>query len=47
MPMQPYMLDPEVEAMPMNKLKELQNKRLQNVVIRCYEKMDMYREKFE
>lgn len=44
---QPYMLDPEVEAMPRDKLMDLQNQRLRNVVKRCYEKVDMYREKFK
>jgi len=42
-----YMLDPELESIPRDRLRELQDQRLRNVVKRCYEKMDMYREKFE
>jgi len=42
-----YMLDPELETMPRRRLRELQDKRLRNVVQRCYENMEMYREKFK
>lgn len=42
-----YMFDPEVETMPRDQLRELQDQRLRNVVKRCYENMAMYREKFE
>ncbi|MCP4669213.1 MAG: phenylacetate--CoA ligase, partial [Deltaproteobacteria bacterium] len=42
-----YMLEPEIEAMSRGQLRELQDQRLRNVVKRCYEKMDMYREKFK
>jgi len=41
------MLDPELETMPRDRLRELQNQRLRNVARRCYEKMEMYREKFK
>jgi phenylacetate-CoA ligase len=41
------MLDPAVEAMPKGQLKELQNQRLRRIVKRCYENVEMYRQKFK
>jgi len=44
---EPYMLDPVVEAMPKDQLKELQNQRLRRIVKYCYENVEMYRKKFK
>ncbi len=44
---QPYMLDPAVEAMPRDRLRELQDRRLRRMVERCYQQVEMYREKFD
>jgi phenylacetate-CoA ligase len=42
-----YMLEPEIETMSRDRLKELQDRRLRNAVRRCYEKMQLYKDKFE
>ncbi|MBU0515516.1 MAG: phenylacetate--CoA ligase [Proteobacteria bacterium] len=44
---QPYMLDPAVEAMPRDQLKALQDQRLRRAVRYSYERVEMYREKFD
>jgi len=41
-----YIFDPEMECIPRDRLRELQNKRLRNVVKRCYQNMEMYQDKF-
>ena len=38
---------PEIEAMPLDKLKRLQEERLQSVVARAYERSAFYRKKFD
>lgn len=47
MPGQPYMLDPVVEAMPRERLRQVQDRRLRAVAQRCYQNMGMYQEKFD
>lgn len=44
---QPYMLDPMVEAMPRDRLLDLQNQRLRRAVRRSYDRVEMYRQKFD
>lgn len=44
---QPYIYDPFIECMPRHQLRDVQNQRLERVVQRCYEKMEMYRLKFD
>jgi len=39
--------DPQVETMPLDKLKKLQEEKLQEVVTRAYEKTGLYRRKFD
>jgi phenylacetate-CoA ligase len=43
----PYILEPELEAMPRPKLRELQNIRLRKTVETCYSKMELYNTKFK
>lgn len=47
MPGKPYLLEPELEGMPREQLKTWQTKQLKKTVERCYEKVEMYREKFD
>lgn len=43
----PYMFDPATEAMPRDRIKTLQDERLRRIVRYCYERMELYREKFD
>lgn len=47
MPVKPYMLEPELEGMPRGLLKERQTELLRKTIERCYDKVEMYREKFK
>ena len=47
MPGKPYMLEPELEAMPKDLLRKRQTELLKQTVERCYTKVEMYREKFK
>lgn len=42
-----YILEPELESMPRDKLRKRQLELLKNTVERCYAKVDMYKEKFD
>jgi len=42
----PYLLEPELEGMPREQLEERQTALLKKVVETCYEKVEMYGEKF-
>jgi len=42
----PYILEPELETMPRDLLRERQTDLLKKTVERCYNKVEMYREKF-